>query len=345
MDSAPVASELSAYRAADAVLTVSSNEAKLLGDFLGPERIHEIPLVHSGRPSPTPFEERHGILFAGNFRHMPNGEAVRHLCDDVLPRLTPDLLAEHPVYVVGNRLDPHVAAHGRGLRAVEMVGWVPSVAPYLERARLCVFPLLHGAGVKGKVVESLMAGTPVVTTTLGAEGLELRHGEHVLIADTPEQLADAITHLLTDREHWEHLVEAGYEHAADEARARTRRRSVRRDPRCRAGGTATVAHCGRRALWQGLGRASYREMKDAIAGTLHSITPLGSTLLVVSRGDDSLLACDGRSVEHFPQDPEWSGHPEDGAAAIEHLESLRERGAGYLWCRAPSSGGCTTTAT
>ena len=90
-----------------------------------------------------------------------------------------------------------------------MVGWVPSVVPYLERARVCVVPLLHGAGVKGKVVESLVAGTPVVTTTIGAEGIELRHGEHVLIADTPEELADGLAHLLTDRAQWERLCDCG----------------------------------------------------------------------------------------------------------------------------------------
>ena len=57
--------------------------------------------------------------------------------------------------------------------------------PYLERARVCVVPLLHGAGVKGKIIESLLAGTPVVTTRIGAEGLDLRDGEHAVVADTP----------------------------------------------------------------------------------------------------------------------------------------------------------------
>ena len=83
---ARLASELNAYREADAVLTVSSKEARLLGDFLGPERIHEIPLAQTGRRSPIPFEERSGILFIGNFRHPPNGEAVEYLCRDVLSR-------------------------------------------------------------------------------------------------------------------------------------------------------------------------------------------------------------------------------------------------------------------
>ena len=102
---AGLAAELNAYRWADAVLTVSSNEARLLGDFLGHERIHDIPLAQTRRRSPIPFEERNGILFIGNFRHLPNGEAVEYLCRDVLPRLDPDLLAAHPVYVVGSRLE------------------------------------------------------------------------------------------------------------------------------------------------------------------------------------------------------------------------------------------------
>ena len=133
---AGLVSELSAYQSADAVLTVSSDEARFLGDFLGPDRIHEVPLAHTVRRSPIPFERRHGTVFIGNFRHLPNGEAVQYLCSEVVPRLAPDLLAEHPVYVVGNRLDGGVAVHARGLQKVAMVGWVPSVAPYLEGARV-----------------------------------------------------------------------------------------------------------------------------------------------------------------------------------------------------------------
>ena len=94
----------------------------------------------------------------GNFRHLPNGEAVEYLCRDILPRLDPELLAAHPLSVVGSRLDEKVRAHGRGLPGVRWSAGCPSIAPYLERARVCVVPLLHGAGVKGKIVESLMAG-------------------------------------------------------------------------------------------------------------------------------------------------------------------------------------------
>ena len=321
---ARLAFELNAYRWADAVLTVSSKEARLLGDFLGHERIHQIPLAQTGRRSPIPFEERSGILFIGNFRHPPNGEAVEYLCHDVLPRLSPDLLAAHPVRVVGSRLGTSVPAQWGGIRNVKMVGWVPSVVPYLERARVCVVPLLHGAGVKGKVVESLMAGTPVVTTTIGAEGIDVRHGEHVLIADTPQDLADGLAHLLTDRAQWERVVDAGYEQAV---RTHAPERVAERFDEILDGVMAAPQRSS------AADDSAYREAKDAIVTTLHSITAPGSSMLVVSHGDDTLLACEGRRAAHFPQAPDggWANfHPADSAAAIEHLETLRERGAHYF---------------
>ena len=243
---AGLAAELDAYRWADGVLTVSAHEARLLGDLIGHERMFDIPLAMPQPRSPAPFDERQGMLFVGNFRHLPNGEAVEYLCREILPRLDPDLLAAHPLYVIGSRLeDMGVDAHGAGLPNVKMVGWVPSVEPYLERARICVAPLLHGAGVKGKILESLMAGTPVVTTTLGAEGTALRHGDHLLIADTPQGLADGIAQLLTDRTCWEHLADHGHARGHRGVLARARGRAVRRGPGARADCTAAMAQ-GRR---------------------------------------------------------------------------------------------------
>jgi glycosyltransferase involved in cell wall biosynthesis len=329
---AGLAAELNAYRWADAVLTVSAHEARLLGDLLGHARIHDIPLAMPDRRSPIPFEERQGIVFIGNFRHLPNGEAVEYLCRDILPRLDPDLLADHPVYVIGSRLeDMGVAAYGAGFPNVKMVGWVPSVEPYLQRARLCVAPLLHGAGVKGKILESVMTGTPVVTTTIGVEGTRFRHGEHALIADTPEEFADGIAQLLTDRGCWQRLADQGHEAVAVHAPERVGQRFdeviervLAAPPRWLKADDTRIGKGGR--------DAAYGEMRKAIAGAMRSMTAPGSMALVVSRGDDSLLAGDGRRMRHFPQAPEggWGGFPEDSAAAIEQLEALRERGARYF---------------
>src|SRR4029450_9664505 len=119
--------------------------------------------------------------FLANSRPPPNREAVEHLCNDVLPLVDRSLLERHPLTVLGNWLDRIQLDVDPGNPAVNLVGCVPSVRPYLERARLSVVPLRYGAGVKGKVIQSMMAYTPVVTTPIGAEGLDLVQGENALI--------------------------------------------------------------------------------------------------------------------------------------------------------------------
>jgi glycosyltransferase involved in cell wall biosynthesis len=72
-------------------------------------------------------------------------------------------------------------------------------------------PLLHGAGMKSKLVQALMAATPTVTTTIGVEGMDLVDGEHVLIGDSPRRFADGITRVLTDDALWHQLADRGRE--------------------------------------------------------------------------------------------------------------------------------------
>jgi GT2 family glycosyltransferase/glycosyltransferase involved in cell wall biosynthesis len=331
---ARIVGELNTYAAADAVLTVSDKESQVLADFAGRERIYDLPLGAALPRSTVPFAQRSGMLFVGNFRHIPNGEAVEHLCLDILPRLDPDLLEAHPLAVVGSRLDDKVRACARGLSGVEMIGWVPSVQPYLERARVCVVPLLHGAGVKGKVLEALMAGTPVVTTSVGAEGLNIRHGEHALIADSPAELAAAIALLLSDEDEWRRIADTGRALAAEqyaEQDVRARFDAIvdevlAKPPRASEDQSAGVRRAQRREL-------AYRETLHAATETLQAITDPGEVVLVVSRGDERLTAIEGRHGWHFPQtaESEWAGsYPADSADAIAHLEALRERGARYL---------------
>ncbi len=208
-----MAREMNAYATADAVLTVSQKEADLINDLVGdPTLAHTVPLGEDLPPSPLPFAERKGILFIGNFRHPPNAEAVEYLCSEIIPSLDPTVAAEHPVYIVGNALDETVRSHGVGMKNVQMVGWVPSLLPYLQRSRISVVPLLHGAGTKGKLIQALMVGTPSVSTSIGVEGLDLRDGEHVLVADDPKTFADAMVRLLEDEVLWERLAQQGKDH-------------------------------------------------------------------------------------------------------------------------------------
>ena len=218
--------EMNAYAAADGVLTVSQKEADLINDLTGDLTLaHTVPDGEDLPPSGLPFAERKGILFIGNFRHPPNVEAAQYLCEEILPRLDSTIRAEHPVYIVGNALNEAVHGYCAGLAHVRVVGWVPSVLPYLQRARISIVPLLHGAGTKRKLIQALMVGTPTVSTNIGVEGLNLQDGEHVLVADNPFTFANSIARLLEDVDLWEHLVRQGQvhitkEHGREAARAR-----------------------------------------------------------------------------------------------------------------------------
>ena len=205
--------ELNTYAAADGVFTVSQKEADLINDFVAvPDLAHAVPDTEELPPSPVPYEQREGILFVGNFRHRPNVEAVEYLFAEILPRLDPHVLERDPLYVVGNGMDEAISRLGEGWPNVKMVGWVPSVHPYFNRARISIVPLTYGAGTKRKVIETLSIGTPCVSTSIGAEGLALEHGEHLLVADAPEAFATAMARLLGDAALWHRLSRQGRSH-------------------------------------------------------------------------------------------------------------------------------------
>jgi glycosyltransferase involved in cell wall biosynthesis len=211
-----VTSELNVYAAADAVLTVSAKEAELIDDLVNEAGLSRVVADNEQLElSPRGFDERHGLVFVGSFRHAPNVDAVAYLCREITPKLPPALLAEHPVAVVGDALDDRVAAHGEGQPAVHMVGWVPTLEPYFEQARVCILPLLSGAGTKRKMIQALMLGTPVVGTSIAAEGLDLQDGRDVLIADDAAGFVAAVERLSTDRELWERLRLHGRERALE----------------------------------------------------------------------------------------------------------------------------------
>ncbi|MFM7244495.1 MAG: glycoside hydrolase family 99-like domain-containing protein [Planctomycetaceae bacterium] len=212
---AEMTAELNAYAAADGVLTVSDKERDLLRDFLGASvSAGTVPDCEDAAPSPVPMRERSGILLLGSFQHAPNVEAFRFFCGEVLPLLDRRLLDRHPVYVVGNGVTDEVRDLAAGDPAIRLVGWVPDIAPYFDRVRCSVVPLLHGAGTKRKLVQALMHGTPTVSTTVGIEGLDLVDGTHVLVADRPSAIAEGLERLLSDEPFCERLATAGLDHVA-----------------------------------------------------------------------------------------------------------------------------------
>jgi glycosyltransferase involved in cell wall biosynthesis len=137
------------------------------------------------------------LTFVGNFAHPPNVDAATRLIDSILPRIWarfPDLtlyvVGEHPPAPLQRRAGPHV----------QVTGQVPDVSPYLDRAAVVPVPLRFGGGMRVKVLEALAAGKAVVASSLAVEGLDVVHGQQVLLAETDEQFGAAIVQLLADPE-------------------------------------------------------------------------------------------------------------------------------------------------
>lgn len=334
-DAANIARELNTYAAADGVLAVSAKEAALINDLVGDRNLaHSVGDCEELCASQRSFADRNGILFIGNFRHTPNVDAVNYLCNLVLPQLSMALTAEHPTYIVGNALDRVKGRHRNTLSHVRMVGWVPSVVPYLEQSRISVLPLLYGAGTKRKLIQTLMVGTPAVSTSVGIEGLDLRDGEHVLVADDPASFARCVTRLLSDEGLWQHLSHQGREHVRRiRSRDLVKRSFIEalthiedRQPKSRD--LADIVKLHRRGFDHPYDRVTHR-IQDVVRDSL----PVSSTVLVVSKGDDDLLDLGGRKAWHFPRsrNGQYAGHyPATSQDAIDHLEALRMLGADFL---------------
>lgn len=144
-------------------------------------------------PSPAPYDPN-AICFIGRMDYYPNQQAMFWFCDHVLPLLR----ARRPevtLAIVG--ADPSLAVRRLGERpGVTVTGSVPQVQPYVTRAALTVAPLAIARGTQNKILEAMAMGVPVVCSRAAAGGVDAVAGEHLLVAQTPEQYRDAILRLL-----------------------------------------------------------------------------------------------------------------------------------------------------
>ena len=153
-----------------------------------------IPLV----PEPAHAAAAHGtedsIVFSGNMEYHPNVDAVRYFRTEVWPTLR----ERHPslAWRLVGRNPRSVAAFTDDPR-IEVVGSVPDAIFELAQSKIAIVPLRTGSGTRLKILEAWAAGLPVVSTSIGAEGLPARDSEHLLIADSPAEFADAVTRLLS----------------------------------------------------------------------------------------------------------------------------------------------------
>lgn len=189
--------EAKACRLQDAVIVTSERDRKIFDEdvpsvpkFIIPNGV-DSTYFHANGQDPEP----KSLVFTGSMRYIPNSDGALHFIDNIWPlieRAVPDV----KLYIVGDGPPPALQRKQSG--RIIVTGFVDDVRPYVWRSSVSIVPLRMGGGSRLKIVESLSMKTPVVSTTIGAEGLDVRHGESALIADDPESFAGAVLSLLKD---------------------------------------------------------------------------------------------------------------------------------------------------
>ncbi|HKF96984.1 MAG TPA: glycosyltransferase [Steroidobacteraceae bacterium] len=182
------------------VVAVSAIDAEIIRREYGVTSVGQVAtgvdLAYFHAPPPRP-RDTHQLVFVGSMDWMPNDDGIRWFASEVFGGIQERIPAAR-LTVVGRLPSRDMRALAARNPAIEVTGTVPDVRPYLERAAVAVVPLRIGGGTRLKIYEMMAMGVPVVSTAIGAEGLPIRHGEHLLIADTAAEQVSAISALLMD---------------------------------------------------------------------------------------------------------------------------------------------------
>jgi glycosyltransferase involved in cell wall biosynthesis len=198
-------------RAVDLVLATSDRDRRLFETDLQLENVVVVPNgvdISEFRPASAP-SARPTIIFTGLMSWYPNAQGVRWFLDAVLPRVVRRVGDVR--FMVAGAAPPAWLLNRRGSH-VEVIGAVPDMRPYLALARAAVVPLKIGGGTRVKILEAQAMAKPVVSTVLGAEGLDQRHGASILLANDAAEFADAVITVLTDDDTAARLGSAGREY-------------------------------------------------------------------------------------------------------------------------------------
>ncbi|HSG28394.1 MAG TPA: glycosyltransferase [Candidatus Krumholzibacterium sp.] len=201
--------ELAIYRKTDLLVMITEDDREVLrADGIEVPcclitNIHDMVHVESGTTN------QHSLVFVGGFAHEPNTDAVLYFCREVFP-LIRGKIPEATFTVIGS--NPPEAVLGLQSDSVRVTGYVPSTTPYLLESHISVAPLRFGAGMKGKIGEAMAHGLPVVTTSVGASGMNLSNRKNAMIADTAEDFAEAVVELLRNQDLHERIRKSALDH-------------------------------------------------------------------------------------------------------------------------------------
>lgn len=192
--------ERGAWRRLDGVAVTSQRDADVLRQLEPETKLVVVPNgvdVTEFQPSqhPSPTQPNH-LLFFGAMNYYPNREGIGYFVEQILPLI----VARRPdtkLWIVGPGADQLMTLRGPN---IEVTGFVDQIGPYIESAAAVVVPLRLGGGTRLKIVEAMAKGKAIVSTRIGAEGIDVIDGRHALLADEPQAFADQVERVLASRE-------------------------------------------------------------------------------------------------------------------------------------------------
>lgn len=194
--------ERQACRTAARVAAVSEQDARTMLELFDVTRVSAIPTgvdIEGLTPPVPPPEKTIDLVFVGSMDWLPNVDGIEWFVREVLPLIR----RQRPgcsLAIVGRTPPPSIAALGQRDERIRVTGTVPDIRPLLWSAAVSIVPLRIGGGTRLKIYESMAGRVPVVSTTVGAEGLEVHHPDDIRLADSPEAFAAACSELLANAE-------------------------------------------------------------------------------------------------------------------------------------------------
>ena len=207
--------EIASILRCDLSLIISEFEMKLLTDTfaVSKEILYYLPFMVTKLPDSSnfpEFEQRTNFMTIGNLLHGPNVDSVLYLKKEIWP-LIKKQLPQAQLYIYGNYAPQHILELHNQKQGFYIMGWADSVAHVMQKARVCLAPLRFGAGLKGKLLDAMLYGTPGVTTSIGAEGMYGDLPMPGVIADTPERFAEHSVAIYSNKIKWQENAQRGVE--------------------------------------------------------------------------------------------------------------------------------------
>jgi hypothetical protein len=207
--------EIASILRCDLSLIISEFEMKLLTDTfaVSKEILYYLPFMVTKLPDSSnfpEFEQRTNFMTIGNLLHGPNVDSVLYLKKEIWP-LIKKQLPQAQLYIYGNYAPQHILELHNQKQGFYIMGWADSVAHVMQKARVCLAPLRFGAGLKGKLLDAMLYGTPGVTTSIGAEGMYGDLPMPGVIADTPESFAELSVAIYSNKIKWQQNAQRGVE--------------------------------------------------------------------------------------------------------------------------------------